>query len=135
MSEARDIITARMEELSGKSFEELEQYEREPVGASIAGRSGRDYRLTIDGWTDEEDGATAQVTLRGTGLRRFFRLRGQVIQPHADDPEEFKEAIRGPGKITSRSHDLVTGSLALLVALLLIAPWFIGVGFLISLLI
>ena len=132
-SEARTLIADEIERISGKSLDEIRRYLDTPEERRVRGESGREYRLTVGGWEDPDDEETvvAEVKLHGVGLRRLFRLKGQVVQPYHEPPGPDERPDTGTA-VTTRTQDLLTGLLAFAVVVVLIGPWFVGVGFLIS---
>jgi PAS domain-containing protein len=134
VSEGREIALARMEELSGLTADELLRYEADPTEEEVAAASGRRYRVALSAFDDHEDGPIAKVRVRGTGLRAFQRWTGRVHKPHKEYPEEMRREMEARRDVTTRTQDYLEAALVIAIVLLLVAPWFIGVGFLISLL-
>jgi hypothetical protein len=134
VSEARDIVAGRIRELEELSRDELLATAEAAVESRIEGPSGRIYRLRVSPWEDpDDDDSGAQVKLYGTGLRSLARLRANAYVPDADMPEAQRSALAEPGRITNRTQDVLSAATMIAVITALIAPWFIGVGFLISL--
>jgi hypothetical protein len=134
LSEGREIVAAEVKKLKALSREDVLRLEDEPRDSRVKGPSGRAYRLRVRGWDDEEEGESgAEVKLYGTGLRSLARLRANAYVPDADMPEAQRSALAESGRITNRTQDVLSAATMIAVITALIAPWFIGVGFLISL--
>jgi hypothetical protein len=135
VSEGRKIAAAELKRLHALSRDELLRFEDEPQESTVEGPSGRPYRVRVSRWEDPDDGdGGAEVRVHGTGWRHLTRLRGRVYEPPPEIPEAQRSALNEPGEITNRTRDLLDGVLTFALFTALIAPWFIGVGFLISLL-
>jgi hypothetical protein len=130
MSEAKRLTEDSLREVVAMPFTDLVGLIEHPVEADVMGLSGRKYRVrTYSFWDMDpyESELFTRVQVTGRGLRRYQRYFGI-------DTRLPNEASQLDTDLTVSSSWTETGAwLALaFVVLLLVAPWFVGVAYLIS---
>lgn len=113
-------------------FDQLLQLIEEPVETVLAGESGRRYRAKTYAFWDmdpHESELYTRVQVSGRGLYRYQRYYGVHIR--MPDGESAEEPIDAGGVSSAWTENLAWTGLAIVV-IALIAPWFVGVAYLLS---
>jgi hypothetical protein len=129
--EAKRLAEERLRGVAAMSFEDLLRLIDHPVDTKATGPSGRAYRLRIESfWDMEPDDSELYTHVRvdGLGLRRYQRYLGVETR----EPGEDALAVPEVPEISSAWVNTAGCLIFVVIALLLIAPWFVGVAYLIS---
>jgi hypothetical protein len=129
--EAKRLAEEHLREVTAMPFSDLLDLIDRPVETEVTGLSGRAYKLRIESfWDMEPDDSElyTHVRVNGLGLRRYQRYLGvEVRDPGADAPPE-PETLGVSSAWANTAGCLVLA----VIALLLVAPWLVGVTYLIS---